>query len=43
MKHFLRILTLFVALIGLGMAGVYLVNKYGKAEVPQANTIENLP
>ena len=43
MKHFLKALTLFVVMIALGLAGVYLVNTYGKAEAPQANTSENLP
>jgi len=33
-SHFIRLLTIFVVLIALGLAGVYLVNTYGQDEAP---------
>jgi len=36
-SHFFKILTIFVVLIALGLAGVYLVNTYGQEEAPTAN------
>jgi hypothetical protein len=36
MGHFFKLLATFVALIGLGLAGVYLVNTYGQGEATTA-------
>ena len=41
-KHFLRTLATFMAMIALGLVGVYLVNNYGQEEAPQANTGESV-
>lgn len=41
-KHFLKVLATFVGMIALGLVGVYLVNTYGQAEAPQANTGESV-
>lgn len=37
-SHFLKVFATFVAMIAIGLAGVYLVNTYGKTEAPQAST-----
>ncbi len=36
-SHFFRLLTIFVVMIALGLAGVYLVNTYGQEKAPTAN------
>ncbi|MFA6257033.1 MAG: hypothetical protein WCT29_03385 [Candidatus Paceibacterota bacterium] len=38
MKHFVKILATFTAMIALGMVGIYLVNMYGKDEGTRAGT-----
>jgi hypothetical protein len=43
-NHFIKVLATFVVMIALGLAGVYLVNKYGQeptatASVPAADCV----